>query len=258
MAVYGYGRASTDKQDLTEEVQLASVQKRHAAEYPSLPWGGWFYDAAVSGSKHFTERPEGLRLWIMLQPGDVVLVHHSDRAFRNTADALKTMAMMRARGVLFLMPDVPADSTTADGEFIATIQFAIGTRERRRIGERTSAALRAKAARGERLGGKLQVPPFGWRFSGTGLTEDRDERHRIEQMARWRDAEGLSFDRLEQRVGYPPYCWRREVRVKGAGVWSRRNIRLALEARRLGYPRVYMGGRRGTGAETRTLPVSST
>jgi DNA invertase Pin-like site-specific DNA recombinase len=50
------------------------------------------------------------------------------------------------------------DTTTADGEFQAHLWIALAQRERRLIGERTSAALQALKARGVRLGPPRTTP----------------------------------------------------------------------------------------------------
>jgi DNA invertase Pin-like site-specific DNA recombinase len=256
---YGYGRASTDKQELTEEVQLKSVKRQYDTllKPKGVQWGGFFYDAAVSGGKPFTERPEGLKMWMHLMPGDYVVTHHSDRAFRDTADGLRTAAMFRARGVTLVMPDIPHDLETADGEMMATIQFALNLRERRKVGERTSAAMRVLAERGERFGGSSQGCPIGWMWGGTGLAPDQDERDKVEQMAKWH-AEGLSHERISMRVTSRPYQWRRRNRVPKFGNWSRRYVALALEARRLGYPKVYLNSPRRKSAAGRTHRAAST
>jgi DNA invertase Pin-like site-specific DNA recombinase len=242
---YGYGRASTDKQELTEQVQSKSVKEKYSAllKPKGVKWGGWFYDAAVSGSKPFTERPAGLRMWMNLQPGDYVVTHHSDRAFRDTADGLRTSALFRARGVVLVMPDIPHDLETADGEMMATIQFALNLRERRKVAERTAAAMRVLSERGVRFGGARQSTPIGWRWGGAGYVEDAEERARVEQMAQWYES-GLSLERIEMRVSYPPYQWKRRSTSSRFGNWSRRYVAFALEARRLGYPKVFLNGRR--------------
>ena len=108
MKFFGYGRHSTDKQHVTEDVQREQVEHIFETVYrPSgYEWAGWHYDTAVSGAMPFTDRPEGFRVWATSQHGDVVGVMHSDRAFRNTEDALRTTAAFRERGIHVHMPDV--------------------------------------------------------------------------------------------------------------------------------------------------------
>jgi len=76
--------------------------------------------------------------------------------------------------------------------------------ERETLSERTSAALQAKADRGEYTGGKV---PFGYKVSEDGQTleENPAEQRVIEAILTYRDA-GLSLrkvaDRLEKRGMY--------------------------------------------------------
>lgn len=249
MIVYGYGRCSTDKQELTEDVQKTFVHDWYAREFKGkgYQWGGFLYDEAVNGGKPFTEREQGLRLWIMLASGDVIIAQHSDRAFRDTADGLHTTAMMRHRGVTIRTPDLPYDMSTADGEMMATIQFALNRREKRRTSERTSAIMKALVAKGVQIGRARTSHPFGWRRSGTGLIEDPGERRQIEEIASLR-TKGHSFARLEMILRQPPYSWQRS----GGMAWNAKYIGLALKARDLGYPKCYLNSRSRRRAAVRT------
>ena len=240
---YGYGRHSTHKQAVTAEVQEASVrdQFERLLRPKGYRWGGWFYDAAVSGGRDFTDRPEGLRLYMLAEGGDAIVCHNSDRMFRNQNDAEKTVMLMRARGVELLMPDLPSFDR-ADPRMLSRVRFVIAQWEREKIGERTSAGMQNLSARGVRFGGRLQSPPLGWQMNGTGLVPDHDERAKIEQMAQWH-AEGLSYERISMRVSYPPYCWKRAIHLRKGGSWSKRYVRLAIKARSLGYPRCHLYSR---------------
>ena len=81
MKAYGYGRASTGKQELTEEIQRRAVEEYYRTHLKpqGVEWGGWHYDAATSGDKAFTEREHGLSLWVMAQRGDYIVASKSDR-----------------------------------------------------------------------------------------------------------------------------------------------------------------------------------
>jgi DNA invertase Pin-like site-specific DNA recombinase len=252
---YGYGRASTGKQAVTESVQRRAVEEYYRRELQpkGIAWGGWFYDPATSGDQPFSERPEGLRVWVTAQPGDFIVASKSDRVFRNTKDGLVTMEALLAKQVRCVMIDMPYDTRDANAELLFTIQLAVNRWERRKIGERTSAAMKEIGRSGlHRIGGGRQSTPIGWMRNGTGFVEDHEERGRVEQMARWRDEEGLSFNQLEMRVSYPPFNWRRRISRKKGGAWSPRYIRLALEARSKGYPRAYLNSRSRRAAAART------
>lgn len=240
MKAYGYGRASTGKQELSEEIQRRAVEEYYRTHLKpqGIEWGGFHYDAATSGDKSFSEREQGLHLWVMAQRGDYIVASKSDRVFRNTSDGLATMEAFLAKGVRCCMMDMPFDTRDANAELLFTIQLAVNRWERRKIGERTSAAMKELSRRGVRMGGSLQSPPIGWMWAGNGLAADEAERAQVEEMARLRAA-GMSFDKIEMTVSYPPYSWKRR---KGQA-WSRRYVRLALEARAQHWPQAHLNSR---------------
>ena len=92
MKAYGYARVSTDEQEQSSENQI----QRLSAYISSLglECGGVFADEAVSASKNPMEtRKEGKKLWDLLQPGDMVVITHPDRAFRSQQDSHNTLAL---------------------------------------------------------------------------------------------------------------------------------------------------------------------
>jgi DNA invertase Pin-like site-specific DNA recombinase len=256
---WGYGRASTGKQAISEDVQKRAVEEycRTELKPKGISWGGWLYDPATSGDKPFSEREQGLRVWVTAQPGDFIVAAKSDRVFRNTRDGLATMEALLTKNVRCVMLDMPYDTRDANSELLFTIQLAVNRWERRKIGERTSAAMKEIGRKGDhRLGGGRQSTPIGWMRHGTGFVEDHEERERVGLMAQWRGEEGLSYTQLEMRVSYPPYCWRRRISRKKGGSWSSRYIRLALQARSKGYPRCFLNSRSRRAEAARTPDVA--
>ena len=245
MKAYGYGRASTGKQELTEEIQRRAVEEYYRTHLKpqGVEWGGWHYDAATSGDKAFTEREQGLILWVMAQRGDYIVASKSDRVFRNTIDGLSMMEAFLAKGVRCCMLDMPVDTRDANAELLFSIQLSVNRWERRKIGERTAAAMAELKRRGARMGGALQSPPIGWMWTGHALAADEAERAQVEEMALMREA-GMSFERIGQVVSYPPYSWKRR---KGQA-WSKRYVRLALDARDLHWPQAHLYSRSRRGA----------
>lgn len=252
---YGYGRASTGKQELTEEIQKRAVADYYRTQLKpkGIEWGGWHYDAATSGDKPFGEREQGLRLWIMAQRGDFIVASKSDRVFRNTIDGLMTMEAFLAKGVRCVMMDMPFDTRDANSELLFSIQLSVSRWERRKIGERTSAAMKELSRRGVRLGGAAQSTPIGWMWSGSCLVPDGEERARVDQMASMRAA-GMSLERIEMTVSYPPHNWKRR---KGQS-WSRRYISLALDARDQNWPQAHLYSRSRRGGVSPPTPAAAT
>ena len=241
---YGYGRHSTAKQGATEEVQRAAVEShfRGSLKPQGAVWGEWFYDTAVSGSKAFTERPEGLRLWVTLRPGDYVVVSRLDRAFRSLVDGAKTVEALKARQVHLVALDLGLDSSTPMGEFALHVFLAAAQLQRRCISERTREVMLAKAAQGVSLGRAASSSPYGWRRVGKGASArfipEEEERRRIEVLHDWR-SQGLSLARICIRTSEAQYRWLNEGRR-----WYPTSVSAALEARSLGYPCKFMRSNR--------------
>jgi putative DNA-invertase from lambdoid prophage Rac len=77
---------------------------------------GWsiaeiFMETGVSGSVPLADRPEGKRLWAVVQPGDVIIAAHLDRAFRDAELALETVELLKNRDIGFHVVDPGGDST---------------------------------------------------------------------------------------------------------------------------------------------------
>lgn len=175
--VFGYGRHSTNQQSVTEDVQKGKVWQYFQNELApkGLVWGGWLYDGEESASKPLTERPEGLRLWAMVQPGDHVCWYKMDRAFRSSIDGARTLEMFKARRITVHSLDLRVDTSTPLGKFFQMMMLAVAELELDTLRLRTSEALQALKAQGRPYNG---VCPMGYKHiaktkgkKGTGRIE---------------------------------------------------------------------------------------
>lgn len=167
MRVFGYVRVSTDRQ--ATEGESLDVQMRQVEGYAQMH--GWqiaetFREEGVSGSVPLAERPEGERMLSLLSRGDVLIVAKLDRLFRSALDALRTVEMLRERGVSLHMIDLGGDvSGNGLAKMFLTVAAAFAEAERDRIRERVAQTKRDQAARGRYLGG---VVPFGFEVGPDG------------------------------------------------------------------------------------------
>lgn len=236
--VYAYGRASTSKQTLTEASQR-SVCDEHIGRV-MLPqgfvFGGWLFDSATSGSKPLFEREEGRKLWVLVQPGDVVVWAKLDRAFRSVVDGSRTMQQLQQKGVAFHSLDLGLDTSTPIGRCICTILMSFAELELEFVRQRTRDALRSKKAAGLPYG---RCTPIGWRRIGKRRTAhflpDLRERAQVEHMVALR-AKGMSLNEIA-------YAMRMTKRPRGRD-WDRKTISSALKAQSTGFPKTYLGQRR--------------
>jgi putative DNA-invertase from lambdoid prophage Rac len=236
MAVYGYGRHSTDKQGLTEEAQRTKVEAYIRTHLPDQEYAGWVYDSATSGSQPLFERPSGRNLLTLLQPGDHVVWAKLDRAFRSVIDGASTLAMLGARRVFVHSLDLGLDTSTAIGRCICTVMLAFAELERSYASQRTKDALRVKRDAGKPAGAK---PPIGWHKVGkkrdSYYAPDMDERKQVQEISELRDA-GMSYETIQLEL--------RNVRRPNGRRWNKNSIRLAVMAARLGFPKSHAGRER--------------
>jgi DNA invertase Pin-like site-specific DNA recombinase len=83
---------------------------------------------------------------------DCLLASKLDRVSRSTVDFCLMIERARAKGWNLSVLDVGVDTTTPQGELIASVLAAMAQFERRRIGERTKQALAVLKANGVQLG----------------------------------------------------------------------------------------------------------
>jgi DNA invertase Pin-like site-specific DNA recombinase len=205
MKVIGYTRVSTSKQ--AEDGDSLDVQRDKLAAYCELhdhELVDVYEDAGASGKD--MER-DGLRAALdALEDGGAegLVVYKLDRLTRSTADLGRLLERFEDKGVALQAVAESLDTSTAAGRMVVRMLGVVAEWERETIGERVSAALQAKADKGEYTGGKV---PFGYQLAddGSTLEERTDEQKVIEAIRTYRDA-GLSLretaDRLADREMY--------------------------------------------------------
>lgn len=231
--VYCYGRASTDKQAVTEDAQRSACEDYvdRSLKPQGFTYGGWMYDAATSGSTQMFEREQGRNLWALVQPGDRIVWAKLDRAFRSTYDFVSTMQLLQAKGVSFTSLDIGLDSGTPIGRCVFTIMAAFAELEREFIRERTRNGLRAKRRDGKPTNCHA---PIGWKKIGTKSTAyflpDPVERAQVERMVAMRQA-GKSLERITMAF----YAERRP----NGYAWNINSVTRALKAAAAHFPKEF-------------------
>jgi DNA invertase Pin-like site-specific DNA recombinase len=234
--VYAYGRHSTHKQELTRE-----VQEQRCRDYfdrvlapDGHQWVDFFYDPAVSaGRVPFAERPAGRLMFHAAQPGDHVIMTRLDRCFRSVLDGVSVMEQLEKRGVFFHSLDYNIDTSTPVGRYVRNILLAGAELERDLARERTNETYAYLMKAGLPYS---KWPPMGWKI----VVRDRlkqfrvspKERAFIELLSKGRAA-GASLNDLAI------HCWTDEQALaQPRNYGSVTNVRWALQARDLGFPKV--------------------
>lgn len=164
--MYAYGRASTDKQQITLGAQKQicdSYYKLRLASGDSFEWGGWHPDAAVSSTLHFQQRPMGERLMNVMRKGDVLVVSNFDRIFRSVIDCHNCLEAFGERDIKLMILDMDVRTDTPLGACFMKIVAVLKELERGDISRRTRAALQFKKSKGGCVNGKT---PIGWKKVG--------------------------------------------------------------------------------------------
>jgi len=145
--------------------------------------------------------------------------------------------MLDSKGVYLHLLDANMDTSTAMGRCMVTIMLAFAQLNRDYARERTREVMAIKRENRDPLGRQSASAPVGWTRRGkksrSYLVENEEERERVEIIAKWRE-EGLSYESIYYRSKGKEYGW------KDSRQWVPRFIKAALEARDLGYPKVYI------------------
>ncbi len=141
----GYGRCSTDEQDLTMQIDAlkAAGCKKIFSEH---------------GSGRKVDRPELIKLLGQLRAGDTVVVYKMDRISRSVADMISIGKQVDEIGADFLsLKDGGIDTASPTGKFFFHILAALAQLEADITSQRTKDGLAAARARGRKGGRRHQL-----------------------------------------------------------------------------------------------------
>lgn len=211
MTVYGYLRVSTDEQ-ARSGLGLDGQRYAIGREAERREWTvEWVVDDGYSAKS--LDRPGLTGVLARVRRGDVVVASKLDRLSRSVGDFVALMACAQREGWALVILDLALDTTTPMGEFVALTMANVAQLERRMIGQRTSDALQAAKARGQRLG-------VGNRDLQAGSPV-------LARIVAEREA-GASLSDIARRLtgeGVPT--------VRGGARWYPSTVRAALESHRL-------------------------
>ena len=199
MEVIGYTRVSTTKQ--ADDGDSLLVQRDKLECYCELHDHDLIDVHEDAGASGKDMNRDGLCAALdALEAGeaDGLVVYKLDRLTRSTADLGRLLERFEDEGVALQAVAESLDTSTAAGRMVVRMLGVVAEWERETIGERTSAALQAKAENGEYTGGNV---PFGYELDedGATLVERPDEQKVVEAIRAYRDA-GLSLRATAERL----------------------------------------------------------
>ncbi|MSP59462.1 MAG: recombinase family protein [Myxococcales bacterium] len=166
----GYLRVSTEDQKLGPEAQRAAIEAWAAREGVAIV--EWFTDSGVSGGSEIADRPGLLAALTALRvrSAGLLLIAKRDRIARDVVIAGMIDRAVTSAGARTVAADGAGNGESPADAFMRTILDGAAEYERALIRARTSAALKAKRARGERAG----EVPFDYHLAADGARLDLD------------------------------------------------------------------------------------
>lgn len=146
-----YLRVSTDEQALGPEAQRAAIAAWARARGVEIV--AEYADLGVSGAAELDARPGLLAALDALEGADALIVAKRDRLARSTLAAAMVERLAEKAGARILSADGVGEGDGPEAVMLRGILDVFAEYERAIIRARTKAALAAKAARGEKVGG---------------------------------------------------------------------------------------------------------
>lgn len=235
-SAYLYGRHSSYKQDLTQEVQhdlcLRYYEDNLRKHGVVLAPPGWFYDEAVSSVNYMGEREVGRIVLASIQPGDHLVIAKMSRTFRSVRDGANTIAMLEARGVALHVVDLPVDGSRASGRLVRNVTMSMDQYYREIAVEAQYEVMNYRKSAGLPYS---RGTPIGWEAVGRKPHRvwrvDMQERALADAMAVLH-AKGWAMSRIAYWASHQTeYPNKRKLDNRDAVWW-------ALAAREHDYPRI--------------------
>ena len=229
--VFGYIRASTDKQVASPETQREIIEDYARRLGRSVD--AYFIDPTTSGKKPLFERIAGKELAAGIRRGDHVIVARLDRLSRSFVGFAHVLdAWVKLKVVLHLcdMPGGVFDPDNPMSEMMIGILIVFANYERRLISQRTREGLAARRQRGERY---CRWAEYGWRWEKrtdpsagklvTVKVPDEREREILRKAVELRAA-GHTLDSIRQHLNY-----RMKARTRTGGEWATNRIAFLVQ-----------------------------
>jgi DNA invertase Pin-like site-specific DNA recombinase len=171
-----YGRASTNHQEMSYELQLNEIQNKFG-EMDAV-----YFDQGVSGGSDISKREQLLLMLDEIKKGDEVYIYSLSRIARDTLQNLYIEREIIKAGAT--IHSVKEDfSQTPEAVMMRTILAAVSQYEKSLIQARTAAAKRAMRKKGLYAGGKRE---YGYRVIEGELVADNEEQSVIDLIKDWK------------------------------------------------------------------------
>ena len=186
-----YGRSSTNKQELSAELQLNEVEEKFG------PMDLKFFDKNISGDANISKREALVTAIDELKKGDTLYIYSFSRVARDSFLQLWLDREIKNRKAnLISATEEEYCGETPEKRMIRVILSAVNEYEKEVIRIRTKSALKTMRKNMKYCGGKRE---FGFKVVGSGLVAVPHEIETLSRMMGWKD-EGMSYKRITDRL----------------------------------------------------------
>lgn len=185
LSVIGYIRVSTDKQDISPEVQRAELVR----EAERMGYELTIIEELAASASSIAKRPLITQALQDLKAKKYhgIMVSKLDRLSRNMEDGTKLLADSTRQGWRIICLDLGVDTATVMGAGMFNMALNFAEIERKLIGKRTSDAMQQKASEGKHMG-RVSVLADGTRDR---IHQLKDEGKSLRKIAEQLEAEGF-------------------------------------------------------------------
>lgn len=155
LRIVGYVRVSTDKQDISPDVQTAELE----AEASRMGYELTIVTELAVSAASVSKRPLMVQTLAELKAGkyDGLMVSKLDRLSRNMEDGTRILADSTRQGWRIICLDLGVDTATIMGAGMFNMALNFAEIERKFIGQRTKAVM-AERGKTKHMGRKRQLP----------------------------------------------------------------------------------------------------
>lgn len=147
-------------------VRVSTVEQNEARQVEALEKHGidkWFTEKVSAKN---TNRPQLKAMLEFAREGDTIFIHDFSRLARSTADLLKLVEQLTAKGVHLVSNKENIDSSTPTGKLMLTMIGAINEFERTNLLERQREGIAIAKREGKYKGRKaVEIPDFEKHYS---------------------------------------------------------------------------------------------
>ena len=209
-----YGRSSTNKQELSAELQLNEVEEKFGK------MDAIFFDKGISGDAKISKRVALIEAIDELKKGDTLYIYSFSRVARDSFLQLWIEREVKSRKAnLISATEEEHCGDTPEKRMMRVILSAVNEYEKEVISIRTKSARKTMRKNNRYCGGKRE---YGYKVIGQGLVAVPHEQETLGKMYKWRD-DGASYRAITDRLN------REETLSASGNAWNYQVVRNILK-----------------------------